>query len=424
MRSRWRFVVLAFLGVFGASCGSGEPNDPAGNGGTNAAGGAAGNGDASGAGGRGTANVSAIAVGYRHTCAIVNGGVQCWGMGRSGQLGNNTMVSSSIPVAVVGLGPSSGVSAIAAGETHTCAIVNGGVKCWGDNEEQQIGGTLAAGTLNGSWVPVDIVGLDPTSGVVAIAAGEFHTCVLMSSGGVKCWGGGGWGQLGDSRAANSPTPVDVVGLGPGSNVTAIATGSDQSCAIVGGTLMCWGRNDFGDVGDSSLVQSNVPVAVVGLGSGVRAVGCGGGFTCAIDGDAVRCWGGEGGYGGLGNNTAGSGSGMSTIPVSVMGLDPADVSMIALGWFHACAVVLSGLQCWGNNLEGELGNGNAIISGIPVQVSGLASMSGVKRVGAGVMHTCALVNDEVLCWGYNEFGQLGDGTTDPHYTPLPVASWAK
>lgn len=373
------------------------------------------------------ATVTAIAVGYRHNCAIVNGGAQCWGLNGSGQLGNGSNVNSPVPVAVKGLGPGSGVTAIAAGASHTCAIVNGAVKCWGENIVDQIGGTLAAGTLNGSWVPADVAGLDETSGVTAIAAGQMHNCALFVSGAVKCWGDNTWEQLGNNTTIKSASLVDVVGLGPGGNVTAIATGADQSCAIANGSLFCWGWNQFGDLGNNSILQSGVPVAVNGedRASGVRSVACGGGFTCATDSNGVRCWGGEGGYGSLGNDTAGSSSiGYSQVPVSVVGLDASPVSAIGLGWFHACAIVLGGVQCWGNNLAGELGNGSAIISGVPVQVTGLGPMSGATQVGAGVQHTCALVQGKVWCWGYNDAGQLGNNTLDLYYTPVTVAGWAK
>jgi alpha-tubulin suppressor-like RCC1 family protein len=405
-----------------------------------------------------TSGVVAIAAGRNHTCALTTGGgVKCWGRNLEGQLGDGTTTSSSTPVNAVGL--ASGVAAIAAGAYHACALTaGGGAKCWGNN----LYGQLGDGTTADRSTPLDVVGLE--SGVAAISAGYGHTCVLTAGGGIKCWGWNHAGQLGCGTITRRVTPVDVVGLA--SAVGAIATGSEHTCALTtGGGAQCWGPNRYGQLGDGTTTQRSAPVDVVGLASGVAAISAGQWHTCALtagggvgtpsrqQSGGVKCW-GYNGSGGLGDGTAinrstpvdvvglvsgvaaiaaggrhtcalTTGGGVkcwgagSTTVVDVVGLE-SGVAAVAAGWSHTCAVTTGGaVKCWGDNEHGELGDGTTAPSGTPVDVVGLGS--GVAAIAGGLHHTCALTaSGGVKCWGWNDYGQLGDGTTVSSTTPVGVA----
>jgi len=351
-----------------------------------------------------TGGVAAIATGAIHSCALVNGGVQCWGGNGYGQLGNNATVDSHVPVAVLGL--SHGVQAIAAGAAHTCALIDGGVRCWGANPFGQLGNN----TTTDSRVPVQVAGL--TAGVQALVAGYNHTCALVN-GGVQCWGYNPYGQLGNNTTVDSDVPVAVTGLATG--VQALAAGWLHTCALVNGSVQCWGNNQYGALGNNTVADSHVPVAVLGLVNGVQAVAAGAAHSCAIVTGGVQCW-GRNLYNQLGNASNVD----SRIPVAVAGLG-GGAQVIAAGDNHSCALVNGGVRCWGDNGNGDLGNNSIFGSPVPVQVVGLTT--GVQAVAAGDAHGCALVSGSVQCWGDNGNGQLGNNATTDSHVPVRVTGLA-
>ncbi|MFN8442726.1 MAG: hypothetical protein U0175_18265 [Caldilineaceae bacterium] len=353
-----------------------------------------------------TNNISAIAAGDAHTCALgTDGIVNCWGTNNMGELGNGKKGNTLTPVDVSGL--SSGVQALSVDAFHTCMLsTQGGIKCWGNNYSGQLGD----GTTNNQQTPNDVSGL--ASNVSAVTVGDGHSCALTNDGGVKCWGGNYYHQLGDGTSDKQTTPVMVSGLTSG--VRVIAARTDHSCAITtNGGLKCWGSNGNGQLGDGSTFTPFTPVDVSGLSSGVKSITLGRSHTCALlDTGGVKCWGGNS-SGQIGNGTT---DGQAT-PVDVSGLSNGVVA-IAAGYFHTCALTTAGtVKCWGDNSDGQLGDNSSNSSPIPVDVSGL---SNVVAISAGRIHTCALTNSGgVKCWGNNAHGELGDGTTTDRPVPGDV-----
>ncbi|MEX2237780.1 MAG: hypothetical protein WEB00_09625 [Dehalococcoidia bacterium] len=334
------------------------------------------------------------------SAAGLAGVVRAWGA----DLGTNT--SQSSPVAVSGL---TTVTAIAAGTSHSLALLsNGTVRAWGSDGKGQLGNSAAFD--DDSATPVAVSGL---SGVTAIAAGLGHSLALLSDGTVRAWGFDGSGQLGDGGAnTDQPTPVAVSGL---SGVTAIDGGDNHSLArLSNGSVRAWGNDNSGQLGDGGTnTNQPTPVAVSSL-SGVTAIAAGGGHSLALlNDDTIRAWGSDG-SGQLGDG--GTNTNQST-PVAVSGLTT--VTAIAGGGSHSLALLGDGtVRAWGNDLEGELGDGGTDTNQpTPVAVSGL---SGATAIAAGGFHSLALLSDgSVRAWGFDNSGQLGDGGANTDQ-PTPVA----
>jgi len=229
-----------------------------------------------------------------------------------------------------------------------------------------------------------------------VSAGGYHTCAIKQDGSLWCWGRNDYGQLGDGTYSDRTTPVQIT-----SGVSSVALGLYYTCAVkTDGSLWCWGDNYYGQIGDGTSgwgINKNTPVQI--MSSGVSSVALGGAHTCAVRTDgSLWCW-GRNDYGQLGDGTWTD----KNTPVQIMS---SGVSSVALGDFHTCAVRTDGsLWCWGYNYYGQLGDGTWTNKNTPVQIMS----SGVSSVALGGYHTCAVKTDGSLwCWGRNNYGQLGDG----------------
>lgn len=393
------------LQVHGASCGGAVSSDPTDSGVDSADSGIvdADSGDIQVADDAIAGTHASIALGGDHSCAVEKDRkVFCWGENVEGGLGDGTRTDRFRPTFVPGVV----AVEVALGIRHTCArLLVGTVACWGSNEWGQLGDG-SFGSDARKLVPTMVPGL---SGVAQIALGA-HSCARKTDGTMMCWGGNMLGAIGDGTDVDRIVPTRV-NLSPVGSM-AMTLGAHSCAQKVDRSVYCWGSNGFGEVGDGTTDLRLAPVPLASLVA-VEEIVLGLSHSCVRRSEGtVLCWGlNYRGMLGVGDE------GARLSPTPVPGLT--GVVQLALGWHHTCARKGDGtVLCWGANEHGQLGFGEfADYKTTPTVVPGL---SGVVQIAAGSEHTCARRTDGgIVCWGYNSFGQLGDDTGVDRFAPTPV-----
>ncbi len=297
----------------------------------------------------------------------------------------------------------------AGGGNFNCAVrSDGSLWCWGRGDSGQLGEGLTQHRSS----PVPVVGM--TGQVASVALGESHACAVKTDGSLWCWGYNQRGQLGDASLISRSTPVAVIGMAGG--VQSVSMYAGHSCAVkTDGSLWCWGANDQGQLGDGTVVDKTTPICPNGMHTQVRAVAVGHFHTCALRADGtVWCW-GRGTEGQLGNGAAAS----STVPVQVTGLTGLTPAAILSGSYFNYVILDTGLtRAWGYNSIGMLADGTIVNRPAPVSQIGLDD--GVAAFDGSRHFACAAApSGQLSCWGTNGDGVFGNGTTGYSYTAVPI-----
>ena len=389
-----------------------------------------------------------ITTGANHTCTrLNNSSVKCWGKNEYGQLGqdntNNLGDGTGEMAALIAVTLASSAVELAAGENHTCARLDtGGLRCWGYNDEGQLGhgNTSNQGDNANEMAALSAVDLGTNKIAVAITAGNDHTCALLDDGKVKCWGGNTFGQLGQKHddpnaGATASSMADNLiysDLGTGRTALGISAGSIHTCVqLDNGRLKCWGKNAFGQLGlghtnphGKLATEMGDNLSMVELGMGVFSavkLAVGDYHSCVNLGySSVKCW-GRNDSGQLGQgNTSNIGDASSEMGNNLSAIDfDGKVVEVAVGKNHSCVRLdNSSVKCWGDNEFGQLGIDNSSDigdgsgeMGSNLTVINLGTNKKAVEITTGGDHTCARLDDHTIkCWGYNGFGQLGQGST--------------
>lgn len=358
--------------------------------------------------------ITQLVAGGNTTCVVRGdlGEVLCWGE----KVGDGSETPHSTPTAI-GL---SRIARLGAGAGHICAASNSGAEdapvwCWGKNEHGQLGDETTIDRARPTRVKWSGGFLNHGD---RLALGARHSCAVRADPycsdvcgrSIWCWGDGSVGQVGDGTTLATPRQLqrllyEQAKLGPEMELT---SGDAHTCAIkLDGTLMCWGDNTHGQLGDGTEIARSVPTQITL--ADVTEIVAGGAHTCARTKDGrVRCW-GDNTRGQLGDDAMTSRSSPALTTVT-------NATHLAAGRAHTCAITEERkLWCWGDNAKGQLGDGTTTTRPTPAAV-----LTEVVEVAAGAAHTCARKTDgTIVCFGDNSSGQLGDGTTTARTSPTTV-----
>ncbi len=369
-----------------------------------------------------------------HTLALTSEGtVYAWGTNAYGCLGDGTNTNRSSPVQVKGVngtGYLTGVTDISAGAWFSVAVTSSGVVAWGLNGNGQLGNATNSDSYFPTYVK-DVTGTGNLTGVSKVSAGGAFALALKNST-VVSWGLNHLGQLGNNSWTASNIPVQVVGVGGSgilSEVSDIAAGKTHSLAITSNGVVSWGFNVRGQLGNNTTTNNSAPVQVLGVGgtgslTGMTSIAAGENFSLASSNQAVYGW-GENGSGQLGDTSTTS----RLTPVQVVGVAGTGyltgVTAIGTGLYNSLAVTPNGVVAWGLNPYGELGNNSTVASSSPVEVLGVGGsgrLTNVTGVDGGEYFSTAVGPSGVLAWGRNDGGFLGTGNTTNSQTPVISANF--
>src|SRR6266702_2374744 len=303
-----------------------------------------------------------------------------------------------------------GIASLNGGYVHTCGVsTSRAAYCWGDN----VFGQLGDGTTSSPWYRPSPAPVAGGLRFTMLSAGVWHTCGVTTGGAVYCWGDNFFGQLGDGTTAGRTTPVPVAG---GLRFAAVSAGSFHTCGVTtSGAAYCWGDNQNGLLGDGTTDRRAMPAPVVG-GFRFSTISAGHGHTCGvIAGGAAACW-GDNSSGQLGTRVVDHTMYRSS-PGRVVGVH--GFATVSAGNVHTCGMTTHGVAyCWGYNVWGQLGDGTTTQRSIPVPVTGGLRFA---VVDAGSYFSCGVTTGgAAYCWGENLDGELGDGTTTSWSTPVRVS----
>jgi alpha-tubulin suppressor-like RCC1 family protein len=362
--------------------------------------------------GEGPAIVAAtLSAGGMHTCGLTWGGrAYCWGGNGFGEIGDGTTERRAVPTPVA---TSLRFESIATGREFTCAVSRGGgTYCWGRNHRGQLGD----GTLSDRTAPVRVVS---SASFESVVAGTAHVCALDGNREAHCWGAGSNGQLGRGTSGldhiENPTPAPVLG---DHRWQMISLGTDYTCGLLdSGEAYCWGTGSTGATGQGEPGLGRAVPAPVVTELTFGHIAARDFHTCALTAGegAAYCWGGNF----LGELGDGTGIGRSFTPVAVA--TPLRFASIVTGASTSCALTAEGAaHCWGHNEDGRLGDGTTESRATPVPVAGALAF---RELSGGGAHNCGITIDgDPYCWGRNTDGQVGDGTFDNRMAPTPVLGW--
>ncbi|HSW59177.1 MAG TPA: hypothetical protein VLJ60_00145, partial [bacterium] len=373
-----------------------------------------------------------ISAGGQHTCSLdEKNSPICWGDNSQGQLGNYLgVVTNSYPyfININGSLKDKKINIMKTGSNHACVVADDKrIYCWGDGDS----GKLGTGSIGSSLYPVSVKydGVLKDKVIVDVSPGGDHTCAIDEDGKAYCWGRNTVGSLGtetELQLVLEPVSVDMGGVLKDRKIAEISSGSGHTCSVADdGGIYCWGLNDRGQLGDGNGGtqggiggglgdHSKFPVKAETAEGKYIKVSAGASHTCILsEAGKIYCF---------GNNANGQlGDGTTEMRLTPVALNSDKVfKSVSAGFEHTCAVDdKDEAYCWGGNIVGQLGTGNKESSLIPVKVK-YATETKIKSISCGHRHTCSVTTEGIVhCWGWNTDGQLGNGTYEDSLTPKEI-----